>query len=301
VNGAGPVVLVDASIWIFRAHFSLPEAIVDDAGRPAAALQGWAATLLDELARAPQALGVAFDEALFSGFRHRLYPAYKADRVLPDEALAHQLTACRALCDALGLCTAASEEFEADDLIATAASRARAAGRAVEIVSRDKDLLQSLRGPADRMRAADGSRSFDLAAAEVRFGVPSHAIPELQALSGDAIDGIPGVRGIGERTAMRLIRRYGDLERLYAALDEAGAAALGGLRGAEGLAERLHAAREEVFLYRELTRAREDAAVDFAPHAAPAPRPGPERAAAALASVGLGGRLRGRVARLEAP
>lgn len=294
----GPVVLVDASIWIFRAHFSLPDSIVDDAGRPAAALQGWAATLLEELARAPASLGIAFDEALFTGFRHRLFPAYKADRVLPDESLAHQLAAARGLCDALGLCSAASEEYEADDLLATAASRARAAGRAVEIVSRDKDLLQSLRGPGDRMRAADGSRSFDLAGAEARFGVPTAAIPELQALSGDAIDGIPGVRGVGERTAMQLIRRHGDLEGLYAALDAEGVEALGGLRGAAGLAVRLAAAREDVFLFRELTRAREDAAVDFAPHLAPAPRPDREQAAEALASVGLAGRLRGRIARL---
>ena len=289
--------LVDASIWIFRAHFSLPETLRDDAGRPAAALQGWAGVLLDELARAPDRLGIAFDEALFTGFRHRLYPPYKADRALPDDDLAHQLLAARRLADALGLCCAASDEYEADDLVATAAARARAAGAAVEIVSRDKDLLQSVRAPGDCMRAADGARRFGLTEAEARFGVPTPLIPDLQALAGDAIDGIPGIRGVGERTAARLVERHGALEALYAALDRDGAAALEGLRGASGLAARLLEAREAAFLYRELTRARGDAEVDFAPHAAPSPRPLRARVENALAEVGLGGRFRARLAR----
>ena len=287
------VVIIDASIWIFRAYFSLPEAIRDAEGRPAAALQGWASVLLDELARGPQALGVAFDEALFTGFRHRLYPAYKADRALPDADLEGQLVRARALSEALGICTAASEEFEADDLIATAAARARAADCAVEIVSRDKDLLQSVRAPDDVMREVDVRRAFDLAAAEARFGVSTELIPDVQALSGDAIDGIPGIQGIGERTASRVIARHGPLEVLYEALEDEGA--LEGLRGAARVRERLLGAREEAFLFRELTRARDDADVAFAPHSAPVPKLNREEVAQALAEVGLAGRLQMKV------
>ncbi|MEE2892881.1 MAG: 5'-3' exonuclease H3TH domain-containing protein [Pseudomonadota bacterium] len=288
------VVIVDASIWIFRAHFSLPAAIRDDLNRPAAALQGWASVLLGELARRPAAIGVAFDEALFTGFRHRLYPAYKADRALPDEDLAGQLLRARAFAEALGLCTAASEEFEADDLIATAAARARAADHAVEIVSRDKDLLQSVRAPDDVMREIDPTRFVDLAAAEARFGVATGLIPDVQALSGDAIDGIPGIRGIGARTASQVIARYGPLESLYEALEQ-DETALDGLRGAARVRQRLLEARREAFLFRELTRARDDADVPFAPHAAPVPSPRREDVRQALAAVGLDGRLNTRV------
>ena len=288
------VVIIDASIWIFRAHFSLPDAIRDAQDRPAAALQGWASVLLEEVARRPAAIGVAFDEALFTGFRHRLYPAYKADRALPDADLEGQLQRARAFAEALGLCTAASDEFEADDLIATAAARARAADHAVEIVSRDKDLLQSVRAPDDVMREVDPTRSVDLAAAEARFGVATALIPDVQALSGDAIDGIPGVRGIGARTASQVIARCGPLESLYAALEQ-DEKALDGLRGAARVRQRLLDAREEAFLFRELTRARDNADVPFAPHAAPAPAPGRDDVNRALAEVGLHGRLQMRV------
>ncbi|HSG90718.1 MAG TPA: 5'-3' exonuclease H3TH domain-containing protein [Pseudomonadales bacterium] len=292
--------LIDASIWIFRAHFSLPDDLVDDRGRPAAALSGWAGFLLDELAARPAALGVAFDESLESGFRHRLFPAYKAARSLPDEALARQLDACRRLAEGLGLCCAASSEFEADDLIAAAATRARAAGRIVEIVSRDKDLLQLLVDPRDCMRDAAGGRRFDRDAATLRFGVAPERIADLQALAGDPVDGIPGIRGVGARTAACLLQRHGDLEGLFDALDADAAGALAGLRGARRLAGLLAGARAEALCFRELTRAHAVVDVAFEPHLAPAPVPTREQARVALADVGLGGRFGRRVALLGA-
>lgn len=293
------VVLIDASIWIFRAHFGMPAELRDDRGRPAGAVQGWVGMLLDELARDPPALGIAFDTALESGFRHRLWPAYKAQRTLPDAELARQLEACRSFAEALGLCCASSHAFEADDLIAAAAARARADGVAVEIVSRDKDLLQLITGPADRMRDAATGRLQDRAAAAARFGVPPERIPDLQALAGDRIDGIPGIEGIGERTAARLLARHADLETLFDALARDGVDAFAGLRGAAGLATRLHGRREDALLFRTLARAHADVDVDFTPHRAPSPRPDGARVRAALAAVGLGGRLRQRIERIE--
>jgi 5'-3' exonuclease len=295
------VVLVDASIWIFRAHFSLPAAIVDDAGRPAAALQGWVSVLLDELERRPAHLGVAFDEALGTGFRHRLWPGYKSERVLPDAELAHQLAACRVFTEALGVPAAASAEFEADDLLASAAARARAAGHPVDLVSRDKDLLQLLLGPGDRMRDPREGFVHDHREAERRFGVAPERVADVQALAGDAIDGIPGLRGIGVATAGRLVRRHGDLEGLFAALERDGRAALGKVRGAAELAERLLEAREDVLVWRTLARMRDDAPEPFDPAAAAHATPTPETIAAALAGVGLEGRFARRLDVLATP
>jgi 5'-3' exonuclease len=297
----GRLVLIDASIWIFRSWFGLPGQITDRDGRPANALVGWIGFLLDELARAPEAVGVAFDEALGSGFRHQLYDGYKANRALPDADLARQLLACRRFTESLGLCCAASERFEADDLLASAARGAREAGWTVEIVSRDKDLLQLLRDE-DRMRDPVAGREIRVEDVEHRFGVLPEQLPDWLGLAGDAVDGIPGAPGVGPRTATRLLERWTTLEGLYAALEARGVDALEGLRGAPGLATRLRAHRDQVFLCRRLARALDDAPVPFTPWCSPRPRPTAGALRAALAEVALSGQFEHRLRRWqEAP
>lgn len=296
MSAPGPLVLIDASIWIFRGAFAVPDALVDDRGRPANALHGWITFLLEELALAPAALGVAFDEALGTGFRHDLHPGYKAERVLPDPDLAHQLDACRRFAEALGLCCAVSDRYEADDLLATAARGGRERGWTVEVVSRDKDLLQLLRG-ADRMREGARGRLTDVDGVRMRFGVGPERLPDWLGLAGDRIDGIPGVPGVGARTTTALLGRHGHLEGLYEALDTRGETSLSGLRGAVGLQRRLLAHREDAFLSRRLARALDDAPVAFEPWRTGAPRPDRSRLAAALAEVDLAGRFARRLER----
>ncbi len=136
--------LIDSSIYIFRSYFSLPDnwqAL--DSGYPTNAVYGFTGFLLDLLRnKNPQYLFCAFDESLGSGFRHQLCPDYKANRELPDEALAFQLNACRQLCRVLGIAEMASNTYEADDLIAAVARRTRQENAQPVVVTRDKDLTQ---------------------------------------------------------------------------------------------------------------------------------------------------------------
>ena len=283
--------LIDASIWIFRAWFSLPDTLLDARGEPANALQGWAGFLLRLLAsERPVRLGIAFDESLESGFRHRLYPDYKSARELPDESLAHQLRQCRRFAELLGIDCAASEEFEADDLIACAARQGRLDGFSNRVVTRDKDLLQVLRD--DDLWIDPGSpRVCDVAGACERFGVAPDRVADLQALVGDPVDGIPGLPGIGAKAAAAMLQRWGDLEGVYAALDDGRLADAPGLRGAGRLAGILQAHREQAFLFRRLTRMADDLPEPWRPHALEFRAPDASSTRAALAGVDLPGRL----------
>lgn len=254
---------VDASIFIFRAYFSLPPRWQADNGFDTQALYGYANFLLRLLRQErPEWLACAFDESLGSGFRHRLCPEYKANRVLPDEALAYQLNACRELTALFGICDLASEEFEADDLIASLACAGRRQGHAIYVLSRDKDLSQVLGSPLDRFWDFPDGTCLDANGIVERFGVGPTLIPELLALVGDPVDAIVGVAGIGKKTAVRLLNEFGSCEAILSDLD---GVANSGIRGARGLAERLSGAGDQIALALKLTRLREDAlGEDFA-------------------------------------
>ena len=190
---------------------------------------------------------------MFSGFRHQLYPTYKANRALPDEALAYQLELCRLLTAALGIPCRSSRVYEADDLLATATSLARAHGLPVTLLTRDKDLAQLVM-PGDFWWDWSGGLPQDHAALCERWQVPPARIPDLLALAGDAVDNIPGVKGIGIQSATKLIRHFGDLENLYSHLDARPALPL---RGGARLQRALQAQQHEAFLFRELIRLHE--------------------------------------------
>ena len=133
-----PLYLVDASIYVFRAWHSMPNEFHDADGWPTNAVHGFARFLLELLEREhPQHIAVAFDEALDSCFRNALYPAYKANRDPAPPELKRQFAWCKALCNALGLATLANAAYEADDLIGSAAHRARADGFRCVLVSAD--------------------------------------------------------------------------------------------------------------------------------------------------------------------
>ena len=256
--------LVDASLYVFRAWHSMPDEWHDDDGWPLNAVQGFARFLLELLERErPRHVVVAFDEALDSCFRNRLYAGYKANRPPAPQELRRQFGYCKSLCQALGLATLAHADYEADDLIGSALAAARAHGFRGVIVSADKDLSQLLEDGDEQFDFARGQR-WGAAGVKARHGVHAHQVADYLALCGDAIDNIPGVNGIGQKTAAALISHFGDLDQLLARIDEV---AFLRLRGAAAAARRLHEQREHALLWRELTRIACDA--PLAPHAAP--------------------------------
>lgn len=245
------VYLIDASVYIFRAWYSMPPDLRDADGNPTHALYGFARFVGDLIERRkPQYLGVCFDESFGSGHRHALFPAYKANREPAPPELKRQFALCREFCRLLGVSEFASNEFEADDLIGTLATRVRAEGLRVTLVTRDKDLSQ-LVGPGDRFWDYSDAAEYAYEEIAARFGVAPERMADYLALMGDAVDNIPGVPGVGPKTASALMARYASLDALYDDLD---AVAHLPLRGAAKLPEKLRQHREAAYLARSLTR-----------------------------------------------
>ncbi len=215
--------LVDGSGFIFRAYHALPPLTRKSDGLPVGAVHGFAAMLHKLLAgmnegRRPTHLAVIFDAGRET-FRNEIYPLYKANRPEPPEDLVPQFALIRKATEAFGVPAVEQEGYEADDLIATYARQAREAGATVHIVSSDKDLMQLL---GEGVTLYDAMKNREQGAGEVmkRFGVPPEKVTDVQALAGDATDNIPGVPGIGVKTAALLIGEYGDLETLLARAGE---------------------------------------------------------------------------------
>lgn len=256
--------LVDASLYVFRAWHSIPDEWHDEDGWPLNAVQGFTRFLLELIERErPRHIAIAFDEALDSCFRNRLYPQYKANRPPAPEELKRQFVHCKALCQALGIATLAHGQYEADDLIGSAVVAARAQGFRSVIVSADKDLSQLLEDDDEQYDFGHGQR-WGVVGVKARHGVQAHQIADYLALCGDAVDNIPGVNGIGQKTAAALISHFGGLDDLLGRIDEI---AFLRLRGAAATARRLHEQREHALLWRQLTRIACDAPLD--PHEPP--------------------------------
>lgn len=242
--------LVDASLYVFRAWHSTPDQFHDADGWPTNAAHGFARFLLELLERErPRHIAVAFDESLGSNFRHALYPAYKANRDPAPPELKRQFAWCKALCEALGLATLAHPEYEADDLIGSAAHAQRALGFRSVIVSADKDLSQLLRAGDEQYDFAKGQR-WGQSGVKARHGVRAEQIPDYLALAGDAVDNIPGVSGIGPKSAAILLGHFGTLDALLERVDEVPFLRL---RSAAQMARRLREQRPQVLLWRQLT------------------------------------------------
>lgn len=244
------IYLLDASIYIFRSWFSLPDTLTASDGAPVNAVYGFL-RFLTELFEAvrPVNLMVAFDHSLTTSFRNEIYPQYKANRDPAPPELKVQLAACERLVESLGISCLKHPRFEADDLIASVATAARENGYRVVVVSGDKDLSQvihkgDLWWDYSRNRKLDAQGVYDL------FGVWPRQITDFLALVGDAVDNIPGVPGIGPKTASRLLRVFKDIEQLYSRLEEVPRL---GLRGAARVARQLDEHRESVMLARRLT------------------------------------------------
>jgi 5'-3' exonuclease len=250
--------LVDGSLYVFRAWHSMPDEFFDSDGRPVNAVHGFTRFLCDLLERTrPSHMAVAFDASLTSCFRNALYPAYKANRELPPPDLLQQFARCRNMAEALGLTVLSDHDFEADDLIGSALWTLRAHGFRAVIVSADKDFGQLLGAHDEQWDFARGQR-WGAAGVHARLGVHPHQVADYLALSGDAVDNIPGVPGIGAKTAAALLAHFDTLDAMLERLAEVPFLRL---RGAVACAARLREHAEAARLYRRLTRIALDAPV----------------------------------------
>ena len=210
--------LIDGSGYLFRAYHALPPLTRKSDGLPVGAVSGYCNMLwklLEDMKGAdePTHVAVVFD-ASEKTFRNSIYPQYKANRPEPPEDLVPQFPLVRDATRAFNVACVELLGFEADDLIATYARIAREAKARVTIVSSDKDLMQLVEDGV--VTLLDTMKNKRLGQAEVmeKFGVPPSKVVEVQALAGDSTDNVPGVRGIGIKTAAELINQYGDLETL---------------------------------------------------------------------------------------
>ncbi|WP_430395746.1 DNA polymerase I [Ferrovibrio sp.] len=211
--------LVDGSGYIFRAYHALPPLTRKSDGMPIGAVSGFCNMLasLRERAEADGALShmaVIFDAGRET-FRNEIYPAYKANRSETPEDLIPQFAPIRDAVRAFSLACIEMEGFEADDLIATYARQAREQGMEVVVVSSDKDLMQLVR-PGVALYDPMKNRSIGAPEVMEKFGVAPDKVVDVQSLAGDSTDNVPGVPGIGIKTAAELINTYGDLDTLLA-------------------------------------------------------------------------------------
>ena len=197
--------LIDASVYVFRAHYSMPDDMVDDDGNPVNALYGFCRFLGDFMEQVkPDHVAVLFDESLTSSFRTAIYPEYKANREPAPPELKRQFAQCRRFTRSLGLLECAHPEYEADDLIGTLVTEGRRAGIPSTIVTRDKDLAQLVsKDDVFWDFAGKGKVSYD--DIPEYFGVWPEQIADFLALAGDSVDNIKGVPGVGRKTAIALL------------------------------------------------------------------------------------------------
>jgi 5'-3' exonuclease len=195
--------LIDASMYVFRAWHSMPDAFFDIDGHPVNAVHGFARFLLDFLERTRATHAVtAFDIALTSSFRNTIYPAYKANRDPAPPELKRQFEYCRELAAAFGLAVLADAIYEADDLIGSVLDAMRPEGLPAVIVSADKDFGQLLGPDTEQWDYARGQR-WGAAGVPARLGVEARQVVDYLALTGDATDNIPGVPGVGPFLRLR--------------------------------------------------------------------------------------------------
>jgi DNA polymerase I len=245
------IFLVDASVYVFRAYHSMLPDMRDRDGNPVHAVFGFARFLGDLIERVrPAYIAVAFDERRAASYRNRIYPPYKANRERAPADLVAQFKCCRELCRHLGVAMFVDPDYEADDLIGTLSCLMRAQGVRAAYITRDKDLAQLMRD-GDLFWDFGWRGQFGYHDIERHFGVAPERFADYLALTGDSSDNIPGVPGIGHRTAAILMKAFGSLDELYG--DLARVARLP-LRGAATLGVRLAAHRESVYLARRLTR-----------------------------------------------
>ncbi len=211
--------LIDGSSYIFRAYFGIRHILATSKGFPTNALYGFI-NMLQKVVKdeKPDYLAVTFDSKEKT-FRHEIYADYKANREAPPEDLAKQFPFFEPLVQAFNIHSVRVPGFEADDIMGTLARKGVEEGLQVVIVSGDKDMMQ-LVGPDVRMLDTMKNKWFAIEDVEEKFGVTPERVIDVMGLMGDSSDHIPGVKGVGPKTAAELIRKFGSINELYKRIDE---------------------------------------------------------------------------------
>ena len=234
--------LIDGSSYIFRAFFGVRQQLSTSKGFPTNALYGFI-NMLQKVIREekPDYLVVAFDSP-DKTFRHKIYPNYKANRDAPPEELSRQFPYFEPLVKAYGLSSIRRPGFEADDIIGTLAKKGKQKGLEIVIVSGDKDMMQLISPHIYMLDTMKNKKFMDKEVVE-KFGVQADKVVEVMGLMGDSSDHIPGVAGVGPKTAAELIREFGSIEALYQRIDEV---------EKKNVKEKLERDKENAFMSREL-------------------------------------------------
>lgn len=286
----GPLLVVDAPSMLFRAFYALPESIQGADGRPVNALLGTANLILREVdEHNPRAVVLCFGPDA-ADYRLELYDGYHADRPEVPDGLAPQFKGSRDFFEAFGWIVAESETHEADDLLGSFAEQEAKAGGSVLVMTGDRDMFQCASQHVKVLYVRTGKQGAELIGpAEVRkrYGIAPKLVPDFIALRGDPSDGIPGAKGIGEKTAAELLSRRGSLD---AVLD-------GALRESKPSVRRaLLEGRDELLRFREIATLQTidvklppDSPTDLAGAAAAARKKGMNRLAERLEKAAASG------------
>jgi DNA polymerase-1 len=281
-----PLLVVDAPSLLFRAFHALPDSIVDARKRPVNALLGTANLLLFAIEeRAPRATVLCFGQDA-ADYRTELYPPYHADRVVMPDGLGHQFADAGDFFAAFGFDVANYAGLEADDLMGSYAAAEVEAGGEALLMTGDRDMFQCVGEQVRVLYVKTGTKGFEDVGPEqvlARYGVTPDLVPDFIALRGDPSDGIPGAKGIGEKTAADLLRRHGSLE----------AALAGALRERPGVRGALYEQADELRTFKDIATLRRvevelppDRPVDHAGAAAAARKLGMNRLAERLEKLG---------------
>ncbi|MDH5516465.1 MAG: flap endonuclease [Gammaproteobacteria bacterium] len=217
--------LIDSSIYIFRAWHVFDDDISDSDGNPANAVYGFSEFLFELIKKIGASSGssyiaCAFDASQTNSYRREIYAEYKANRPPAPAELKRQFGYCRDFCRAAGIADYSSNRFEADDIIGTLAHRLRQQGFAITIISADKDLAQLVAGEDDFWWDYARDNMLDQKGVEKQFGVRPDQIADMLALSGDKVDNIPGIPGIGYTLASRILNKYQTVEQILENIDQ---------------------------------------------------------------------------------
>jgi 5'-3' exonuclease len=294
----GPLLLLDSASLYFRAFYGVPETLTAPDGTPVNAIRGLLDTIVRLVrARHPGQLVACMDADWRPAFRVAAMPSYKAHRARPDgseevpAALAAQVPVIQEVLAVLGIAVAAAPGYEADDVIGTLT--ARAAG-AVEIATGDRDLFQLVDDsrPVRVIYTARGLTNLDIvdeAAVTARYQIPGRAYADFAVLRGDPSDGLPGVAGVGDKTAAALVRAFGTVDAIMAAIDKGHGGFPAGSR------PKVAAGRDYLAIAPAVVQVAADAPVPPVDGTLPVTPADPDRLAALGERWGLGGSL-GRAA-----